>query len=195
MIELILSHLSFILPIFICLYIFGLRVEKKKHFWIIFISCFLFSMTFMVITMNPTINYLSEIGLDKIGLISIRLFFAFLVYLFSFIACFLCYKVDFFICLFLVTCSYTSQHMSRVLVNIVELYLEKSYWLDFLFCLASWILIYPLIFYIFIYKLKNKELSVSNKLQLIIATIPILFCIVLNSYGGVVIDDICKYYV
>lgn len=189
MIKLILSHLSFILPIFICLYIFGLRVEKEKHFLVIFISCFLFIVTLMTITMEPTINYFSGIGLDKISLISIRLCFAFLVYLLSFITCFLSYKVDFFICLFLVTCSYISQHMSRIVVNIIALYFEIPYWLDFLLCLTSWILIYPLIFYIFVYRLKNKELSVSNKWQLIIATIPILFCIVLNSYGGVAIDS------
>lgn len=187
--KLILSHLSFILPIFICLYIFGLRVKKKKHFWIIFISCFLFTMLCMILTMDLTVDFFSNLGINEIGITTVRVFFAFLVYIFSFITCFISYDVDFYICLFLVTCSYTSQHMSRVLVNIVELYYTPSYWMDGLLCLISWIVVFPLIFYIFVYKLKNKELSVSNKWQLMIASIPILFCIFLNSYGGIAIDS------
>ena len=183
------NHFGFVFPVFAGLLIYGARVKKRKYFWIRFPLSFLAVFFIMFFGMDPVVGFFVGLGCNPYQVMAVRVSFAFMVYALSFLSCLLCYQVDFFLGLYVITCAYTTQHFARTVVNIIELYIATTpAYLDALLCLAAWALVYPLAYYLFVHKLRNKELSVSNKFQLIIATIPILFCIFFNSFGSLAIE-------
>lgn len=184
--QLFLGHFSFITPLFFGLFLFGMRVPKRKYYWIKLISCYVVTLLFFALVMDKVVSIAIDGKLAKEWILSIRVSFAFLAYLFLFLSSFIIYKTNFFLLFYLVTCSYSAQHLSRTLVSIVELYItDYNMYVDLLLCLLFWSLGFFICYWVFEKKQKNIELTVSNEIQLLIGSIPITFSIFLNSFGSV----------
>lgn len=182
--QLFLGHFSFITPLFFGLFLFGMRVPKRKYYWIKLISCYVVTLLFFALVMDKVVSFAIDSKLAEEWILSIRVSFAFLAYLFLFLSSFIIYKTNFFLLFYLVTCSYSAQHLSRTLVSIVELYIpDYNMYVDLLLCLLFWSLVFFTCYWIFEKKQKNIELTVSNEIQLLIGSIPITFSIFLNSFG------------
>lgn len=183
--QLFLGHFSFITPLFFGLFLFGMRVPKRKYYWIKLISCYVVTLLFFALVMDKVVSFAIDSKLAEEWILSIRVSFAFLAYLFLFLSSFIIYKTNFFLLFYLVTCSYSAQHLSRTLVSIVELYIpDYNMYVDLLLCLLFWSLVFFTCYWIFEKKQKNIELTVSNEIQLLIGSIPITFSIFLNSFGS-----------
>lgn len=186
----VIGHISFITPLFVGLILYGIRVPKRKYYWVTISISYFFMIAFFIIVMNNVVLLAYKENLNNDLILTIRVFFAFLAYVFLFITSILTYKTNFFIYFYLVTCSYTTQHLSRTCVNIIELLLPNNkYYFDIIYCLICWTIVYPACYLIFENKQKNNELTISNKYQLVIGSIPITFCIFLNSFGSAKIES------
>ena len=184
------SHFGFVFPVFAGIYLFGIRARKRKLFYVRFLSGFLVTFLIMLLMMTRAVNLTIDAGCNELQVLSVRVSFALLVYLLGLATTILSYDCDFFVALCLVTCGYCLQHFCRVLVNILLLlFPEGGRILEVVSLCVIWILVYGGLYLFYIRPRRKREIVVEKRAQLIIATLPILFSIVLNSFGNIYIDS------
>lgn len=184
------GHVSFILPVFAAIYLFGLRVKWRKYYYLRYLICLAVTTLIIMLSMDNVVNIAINAGLSDFAVLSIRVAFAFLVFLFGFITTLISYDCDIFIAFYLATSGYCMQHLCRVLTNIVILiFPDCGLALEIPCVCVFWILIYGGIYFFYIRPRKKKPVIVDNKIQIIVTTIPILFAIILNSFGGPLIES------
>lgn len=87
--QLFLGHFSFITPLFFGLFLFGMRVPKRKYYWIKLISCYVVTLLFFALVMDKVVSFAIDSKLAKEWILSIRVSFAFLAYLLLFLSSFI----------------------------------------------------------------------------------------------------------
>lgn len=167
---------------------FLFKMPRKKHFWLKasagILLCFLFALAFPIPTSND--------------FYSMMMFF--MMFLFTYGVCFFLFQISWQMLLFLLICSYTTEHISYEIYSALSNFFISgdlkpgglynydsiqmfSSTLDFVFWLVSFINVYWIVFVFLARKIENREIFPTNESLyiLIIGALFIVIDIVMNS--------------